>query len=100
MKLKSEFNGNLVQNLEGRSGYVISVCFNHDGSQVASGTEDNTVKAWNTNTGQIHTLEGHDDEHHDQGEKGCGADEVVEGGNVHDDSDGGRRHGMQPDHLF
>ena len=50
------------QLLEGHSGYVMSVCFNHDGSQVASGSDDNTVKVWNAKTGDlVQTLEGHSD---------------------------------------
>merc|ERR1711916_6749 len=65
--------GDLVQTLEGHSNYVtsvrvgvrhsfsvLSVCFNHDGSQIASGSLDKTVKAWNAKTGDlVQTLEGH-----------------------------------------
>ena len=46
--------------LHGHSDSVNSVCFNHDGSQVASGSEDNTVKVWNAKTGDlVQSLQGH-----------------------------------------
>ena len=36
------------------------MCFNHDGSQLASGSGDNTVKVWNAKTGDlVQTLKGH-----------------------------------------
>ena len=44
MKVWNAKTGDLVQTLEGHSGTVMSVCFNHDGSQVASGSRDRTVK--------------------------------------------------------
>ena len=46
--------------MEGHSSDVRSVCFNHDGSQIASGSNDKTVKVWNAKTGDlVQTLEGH-----------------------------------------
>ena len=49
-----------LMNLQGHSNIVASVCFNHDGSQVASGSVDKTVKVWNAKTGDlVQTLEGH-----------------------------------------
>ncbi|KAF6806138.1 hypothetical protein CPLU01_15929 [Colletotrichum plurivorum] len=48
------------QTLEGHSNGVLSVAFSRDGRQLASGSYDNTVKLWDTATGQCQqTLEGH-----------------------------------------
>ncbi|KAF6787049.1 hypothetical protein CSOJ01_15319 [Colletotrichum sojae] len=48
------------QTLEGHSDGVWSVTFSPDGRQLASGSGDNTVKLWDTATGQCQqTLEGH-----------------------------------------
>src|SRR6266516_1726166 len=50
----------LEQTLEGHSDWVTSVVFSPDGSKVASGSDDRTVRIWNVATGQAEqTLEGH-----------------------------------------
>ena len=50
----------LEQTLEGHSDPVKSVAFSHDGSRLASGSDDRTVRVWNVATGQVEqTLEGH-----------------------------------------
>src|SRR6266516_3748247 len=50
----------LEQTLEGHSDWVTSVVFSPDGSKVASGSGDRTVRIWNVATGQAEqTLEGH-----------------------------------------
>jgi len=50
----------LEQTLEGHSGRVNSVAFSADGSRLASGSLDSTVRVWNVATGQVEqTLEGH-----------------------------------------
>jgi hypothetical protein len=49
-----------LQTYEGHSGWVSSVVFSPDGSRVASGSGDNTVRVWDVQTGECqHTLEGH-----------------------------------------
>ncbi|KIW36652.1 uncharacterized protein PV06_11164 [Exophiala oligosperma] len=49
-----------LQTYEGHSDAVISAVFSPDGSLMASGSYDNTVRIWDVQTGQCrHQLEGH-----------------------------------------
>ncbi|MGD1804144.1 NACHT and WD repeat domain-containing protein, partial [Dapis sp. BLCC M126] len=38
--------------LQGHQGFVNSVAFNHDGTKIVSGSNDNTVRVWDANTGE------------------------------------------------
>jgi len=50
------------QTLEGHSSSVLSVAFSPDGSRIASGSDDRTIKIWDAKSGkEIRTLEGHSD---------------------------------------
>ena len=50
----------LKDTLEGHTDVVWSVAFSPDGSMLASGSFDQTIRLWNVDTGQIlHTLTGH-----------------------------------------
>ncbi|KAH5617325.1 hypothetical protein HBI23_258660, partial [Parastagonospora nodorum] len=49
-----------LQTLEGHSGCVWSVAFSHDSAQLASASDDSTVKIWDASSGAcLQTLEGH-----------------------------------------
>ncbi|OXV11660.1 hypothetical protein Egran_00579, partial [Elaphomyces granulatus] len=49
-----------LQTLEGHSNTVYSVAFSHAWTQLASASDDNTVKIWDAGSGKcLHTLEGH-----------------------------------------
>ncbi|AOX00430.1 hypothetical protein BJP34_14050 [Moorena producens PAL-8-15-08-1] len=49
--------------LQGYTADVTEIAFSPDGKQIISGSDDGTVRLWNTETGQlIHTLEGHTDD--------------------------------------
>ncbi|KAJ5724568.1 hypothetical protein N7493_006296 [Penicillium malachiteum] len=51
-----------LQTLEGHSDSVWSVAFSPDSQTVASGSDDKTIKLWDTKTGkELQTLEGHSD---------------------------------------
>ncbi|KAB8238953.1 YVTN repeat-like/Quino protein amine dehydrogenase [Aspergillus alliaceus] len=51
-----------LQTLESHSEWVRSVAFSPDGCTLASGSDDNTIKLWDTTTGiERQTLKGHSD---------------------------------------
>jgi len=54
----------LEQTLEGHSDPVKSVAFSHDGSRLASGSDDCTVRVWNVATGQVEQTLGHSGDGH------------------------------------
>lgn len=52
----------LIASYTGHSGIVYTLNYNDNGSILASGSEDTTVKLWDTKTGNcIKTLYGHDE---------------------------------------
>src|SRR5687767_1828584 len=61
-KLRSQLTAgvSLLRTLEGHQGAVNSVAFNAQGEMLASGSDDRTVKLWETQTGKLlRTIEGH-----------------------------------------
>ena len=49
-----------LKTLEGHLLQVLSVAYSPDGTRIISGSEDNTIKIWDANTGEcLKTLEGH-----------------------------------------
>ena len=52
--------GACVQTLQGHTSWVWSVCVSADGSQLFSGSQDDTIKVWDVATGAcVQTLQGH-----------------------------------------
>jgi WD40 repeat protein len=57
--------GQCVSTLNGHSGYVTSVAWNNDGTKLASGSDDETVRIWSVGSVDtfecVSTLSGHSD---------------------------------------
>jgi len=53
-------SGKCIRTLEGHSSWVWSLSFNVDGSLLASGSDDTTIKIWEVSSGRcLQMLEGH-----------------------------------------
>jgi WD40 repeat protein/serine/threonine protein kinase len=51
--------GRLKQTLHGHSAAVLSVAFSPNGSLLASGSRDHTIRLWELKTGEVRNLRGH-----------------------------------------
>ena len=45
--------GQVLKVLEGHTGFVIAVAISSDGGKIVSGSDDNTVRVWSTETGKV-----------------------------------------------
>ncbi len=53
-------NNSMIKNFKGHSSSIYSVCFNHPGTMIVSGSKDNTIKFWDITSGVcIKTLTQH-----------------------------------------
>jgi WD40 repeat protein/tRNA A-37 threonylcarbamoyl transferase component Bud32 len=64
LKLLDSSNGEVLHSLKGHTSGIVGVCFSPDGKRLASAGNDETVRIWNTATGQeIRTLRGRESPH-------------------------------------
>ena len=62
MRLWDARSGKLVHTLHGHAHFPMGLAFSPDGTRLASGSMDKTVKVWDVKTGlELVTLRGHDD---------------------------------------
>jgi WD40 repeat protein len=62
IKILDIFTGEILQNLEGHTSIVNSICFSSDENKIVSCSDDKTIKIWDVYTGElINTLTGHTD---------------------------------------
>jgi len=55
-------SGDVVTRFEGHDGYISSMTFNQDGTQVVTTSWDNTARVWDAETGaMVHQFNGHTD---------------------------------------
>ncbi len=53
-------SGKVLTELKGHTAPIVSLCFSHDGTRIATGSTDKTVRLWNSQNGQcLATLNGH-----------------------------------------
>jgi len=63
LKKMASANESVLSTLQGHSHYVTSVCYSPDGTKDVSGSEDNTVRIWDTTTGAVlSNFQGHSDD--------------------------------------
>jgi WD40 repeat protein len=48
-RLSDRLTGNVVQDLSGHTGYLLSAAFSRDGSRLVTGATDGTTRVWSTN---------------------------------------------------
>jgi len=61
-EVNNEVNNNLLMSLVGHTGSISSIQYSIDGSKIASGSNDKSVRIWDANTGkELLKMTGHED---------------------------------------
>lgn len=59
--MRDSQSGELKRTLTGNTGSVVSLAFSPDGTMLANGSSDRTIKIWDAQTGGLkHTLKGNE----------------------------------------